>query len=173
MGDGGKQKKISKFMSLVLRHEPALIGIDALEPGGFVPVETLLGGMRGKGISITRDELEEVVKSNEKQRFSFDHTGTKIRCNQGHSVPVDLELTPATPPDFLFHGTPAANLDAIREGGLRRMQRHAVHLSPDAETATIVGRRRGKPVALKIEAGRMHREGHTFYRSTNGVGSST
>jgi putative RNA 2'-phosphotransferase len=162
-------KRLSKFLSLVLRHEPKKIGIQALEPGGYVPVETLLAGLKRHGFEATREDLDRVVGENEKQRFSFDATGTRIRCNQGHSVPVDLQLSPAIPPAVLYHGTPDTSVDAILASGLAKMARHAVHLSEDIPTATIVGRRRGKATVLRIDAAKMVEDGFVFYRSENGV----
>jgi putative RNA 2'-phosphotransferase len=110
-----------------------------------------------------------VVERNDKRRFSFDETGTRIRANQGHSVDIDLELEPTPPPEVLFHGTGEWSVDSIMAGGLGRMNRHHVHLSRDAETARRVGARHGRPVVFEIAAGRMARDGHTFFVSANGV----
>ncbi len=160
--------RTSKFLSKVLRHRPEELGL-ALMPGGWVEVDALLAGSARKGLSMSRAELEEVVGRNDKRRFAFDETGTLIRAQQGHSAPVDLELEPATPPTTLYHGTPERNLPAILKSGLLKMRRHHVHLSPDEETARVVGGRRGRPVVLAVDAGEMHREGWVFYRSGNGV----
>src|SRR5262249_36133833 len=151
-----------------LRHDPEGLGLE-LEPGGWVPVAALLAGCAGRGFALTREELAEVVSSSEKQRFAFDPSGTRIRANQGHSAPVDLQLEPTPPPDVLYHGTAASNLDAIRAEGLSRMARHHVHLSGDADTARKVGQRHGPPVVLVIDAAAMARDGFTFYRAANGV----
>jgi putative RNA 2'-phosphotransferase len=155
--------RISKRLSRHLRHDPAALGL-TLAPGGWVPVDTLV-----RALSITREELEEVVEKNNKRRFAFDETGTRIRASQGHSVTVDLGLPDATPPDVLYHGTVAKYLDAIFREGLRPMNRHAVHLSATVETARIVGARRGKPVILRIDAAAMTAAGHAFQVSANGV----
>jgi putative RNA 2'-phosphotransferase len=155
-------------MSLVLRHQPETAKL-TLEPGGWVPIDDLLAGAAGAGCTFTRDELEEVVERCDKQRFAIDPTDTKIRANQGHSTEVDLQLEPAEPPAELFHGTPERNVAAVLRDGLVKMARHHVHLSPDTQTATKVGSRRGKPVILVIDAAKMRADGHTFYCSTNGV----
>jgi putative RNA 2'-phosphotransferase len=160
--------KVSKFLSLVLRHEPARIGI-TLDDAGWTDVGALLAACTAHGVPITRDELAVIVASSDKQRFALSADGAQIRANQGHSVEVDLQLTPAAPPSRLFHGTVAAVLPAIRAEGLVRGQRHHVHLSADVETATRVGGRRGKPVLLTIRADDMAGAGHVFYRSDNGV----
>jgi putative RNA 2'-phosphotransferase len=110
-----------------------------------------------------------VVEGNDKQRFAFDETGTKIRANQGHSIEVDLELEPQTPPAHLFHGTGAQNRERLEREGLNKMRRHHVHLSPDLETAIKVGSRHGKPLVFLVDTGRMSADGHIFYRSANGV----
>lgn len=159
---------VSKFLSKYLRHEPDSLGL-VLEPGGWVAVKDLLAGAAMIGFSITVDELNEVVAENDKQRFGFDETGLKIRANQGHSTDVDLQLDEATPPERLYHGTVAKCIAAIRAEGLKKMNRHDVHLSKDVETATKVGARRGKPVSLVIESGRMAADGYKFRRSANGV----
>jgi putative RNA 2'-phosphotransferase len=161
--DAKRLVKVSKYLSRHLRHQPERLGL-TLEPGGWVRVDELL-----RAASITRDELEEVVARNDKQRFSFDETGARIRANQGHSVEVDLGLQPADPPAVLFHGTAERNLPSIRQHGLERRGRHHVHLSPDRETATRVGARHGRPVVLEVDAATMARDGHEFLQTANGV----
>ncbi|MHC4202810.1 MAG: RNA 2'-phosphotransferase [Planctomycetota bacterium] len=158
----------SKFLSYVLRHRPDEIGVE-LDPAGWARVAELLDACRRHGTEITREELEEVVATSDKQRFSFSPDGERIRANQGHSVAVDLGLEPLDPPALLYHGTVTRFLDSIRKQGLVRKSRQHVHLSPDEETARRVGMRRGRPVVLVIEAGRMRRDGYVFYVSANGV----
>lgn len=158
----------SKFLSLVLRHRPEVIGI-TLDAEGWVPVEDLLAASARGGRAITREQLDAVVRTNDKQRFAFSADGTRIRANQGHSLPIDLGLVSVEPPELLYHGTVSRFLESIRRDGLVKGNRHHVHLSPDIQTATKVGQRRGRPVVLVIEAGRMFRDGHKFYRSENGV----
>ena len=155
--------RLSKRLARHLRHDPAALGL-TLAPGGWVAVDTLV-----RALAITREELDEVVEKNNKRRFAFDETGTRIRASQGHSVAIDLDLPDATPPDVLYHGTVAKYLDAIFREGLRPMNRHAVHLSATLETARTVGARRGKPVILRIDAAAMAAAGHAFQVSANGV----
>lgn len=159
---------VSKFLSKHLRHEPERLGL-TLEPGGWVSIEVLLAGAEAIGFAISRDELQQVVAESDKQRFAFDESGERIRANQGHSTEVDLQLTEVAPPPQLFHGTVARFLDAILAEGLKKMDRHDVHLSLDVETAAKVGSRRGKPVILVIDAARMAADGFTFRVSDNGV----
>jgi putative RNA 2'-phosphotransferase len=160
--------RVSKFLSLHLRHQPADLGL-TLEPGGWVPVADLFAGAARKGFPITADELGEVVRGSDKQRFAFDPTGTKVRANQGHSAEVDLQLEPADPPAVLYHGTADCFLGMIRRDGLLKMARHHVHLSPDTVTASKVGVRHGRLVLLQVDAAGMRSAGYTFYRSANGV----
>ncbi|MGW6139009.1 RNA 2'-phosphotransferase [Streptomyces sp. NPDC055144] len=164
--DERRTVKVSKYLSKHLRHQPERIGL-TLDEGGWVEIGTLLAAAAAHGFRITRAELDHVVAANDKRRFAID--GSRIRASQGHTVDVDLGLPPATPPAYLYHGTVAAALDAIRAEGLRPMSRHDVHLSPDRETATRVGARRGRPVVLSVDAGAMHRDGHMFRVSANGV----
>jgi putative RNA 2'-phosphotransferase len=159
---------ISKFVSKHLRHEPEKLGL-TLESGGWVSVDDLLAGAARAGFAFTREELAEVVRACDKQRFALDDSGNRIRANQGHSTEVDLELAPAEPPPELFHGTPDRNLATILRDGLHKMARHHVHLSPDTPTASKVGARRGKAVILVVDAARMRADGHVFFRSANGV----
>lgn len=159
---------ISKYLSKHLRHEPEALGL-TLEPGGWVAVEDLLAGTAKVGFPINRKELEQIVAESDKRRFSFDETGTKIRANQGHSTEVDLQLQEVEPPEQLFHGTVEKFLDAILAEGLKKMDRHDVHLSNDIQTATKVGQRRGRPVILLIDSGRMAADGFKFRLSENGV----
>jgi putative RNA 2'-phosphotransferase len=163
-----RQVKVSKFLAKHLRHSPQDIGL-TLQPGGWVPVDELLAACGRNGFVILYDELVEVVENNDKQRFSFDPTGELIRANQGHSVEVDLQLDEAVPPSTLYHGTVEKFMESILKEGLVKGKRHHVHLSKDIETATKVGSRRGKPVILTVDSGRMYGSGYKFYRSTNGV----
>lgn len=163
-----KRVRASKFLSKHLRHDPAGIGL-TLEDGGWIGVDALLDGCRKAGVVLSPDDLALIVATSDKQRFAFDETGTRIRANQGHSVEIDLQLEPTSPPAVLYHGTPEAAIPAILSEGLRRMRRHHVHLSPDVATATRVGARRGRPVVLAVDAAGMARAGHVFYISANGV----
>jgi putative RNA 2'-phosphotransferase len=160
--------RVSKFLSLVLRHNPGRIGI-VLDEAGWTDVTALLAACAAHGVSLSRDELAAVVASSDKQRFALSPDGERIRANQGHSVEVDLQLAPAEPPAILFHGTVDAVVASIRAQGLVRGQRHHVHLSADVATATKVGGRRGKPVVLSVRAGDMAAAGHVFYCSANRV----
>lgn len=160
--------RASKYIARVLRHDPDRAGV-RLDPQGWTSVDGLLAGMRRANVRISRAELDEVVAGNDKQRFEFSADRTRIRARQGHSVSVDLGLAPAVPPEVLYHGTVGRFLPAITAEGLRPMARHDVHLSPDAGTATRVGARRGRPMVLTVAAGRMHRDGHEFRVTGNGV----
>lgn len=158
----------SKFLAGVLRHNPGKIGIE-LDAAGWVDVDVLLAALKRRGRRIGRDRLDFVVAHNNKKRFEFDESGTRIRASQGHSVPVELGYEPLTPPETLYHGTATRSLDSIFAEGLKPGSRHHVHLSRDVETATKVGSRHGKPAVLLVAAARMHADGHVFFRSTNGV----
>jgi uncharacterized protein (TIGR02452 family) len=158
----------SKFLSYVLRHDPGKIGIE-LDEAGWTDVDALLVACAAHGEVITRADLDEVVRTSDKQRFALSDDGKRIRANQGHSVQVDLQLAPAEPPGSLFHGTVQSAIAGIYAQGLVKGSRHHVHLSIDVETATKVGARRGKPVILEIDAAGMVATGHTFYRSDNNV----
>lgn len=140
-----------------------------LGDAGWVDVDYLLAALRRHGLRLSRHDLDEVVSRNDKQRFAFDETKKMIRASQGHSIPVELDLPEAVPPEVLFHGTVAAALPAIQREGLRAMSRHHVHLSATVETATRVGARRGKPVVLRVDAARMAAVGYRFFLSSNGV----
>ena len=160
--------RVSKFLSKHLRHAPAEIGL-TLEEGGWVAVELLLAAAANHGCRITRAELDEIVTTSDKQRFAFDESGTFIRASQGHSVEVDLQLEPTTPPDVLYHGTTDAVLAIILRDGLNKMRRQHVHLSNDIATALKVGGRHGKPVLMSVAAGKMAAGGFAFFVSANGV----
>ncbi|BCM93921.1 RNA 2'-phosphotransferase [Abditibacteriota bacterium] len=160
--------KKSKWLSKHLRHAPERIGL-VLEEGGWVAVADLLEAGRRNNMALSLDQLEEVVASNDKQRFSFSPDKTKIRANQGHSVEVDLQLQPQEPPAVLLHGTGAQNKDSILASGLLKGRRHHVHLSRDVETARKVGGRHGKPLVFRVDAAQMHADGIEFFVSDNGV----
>lgn len=155
-----------RFLSLILRHKLETIGI-TLDEHGWADVEKLIAGIRAVCF-FDRDMLEKIVANN-KQRFAFNEARTKIRANQGHSVQVDMELQGQEPPEILFHGTGRKYVDNILRAGLLSRTRLYVHFSADREIAVQVGSRHGQPVVLTVQVGQMHRDGHMFYRSANGV----
>jgi putative RNA 2'-phosphotransferase len=160
--------KISKFLSLVLRHRPEKIGLE-LDESGWAPVERLIEASRNHGVEFTLEELQNVVAGNDKKRFSLSDDGLWIRANQGHSIKVELGYAPTVPPEILYHGTAERFLASIKQQGLIKGRRHHVHLSADVDTAKKVGQRHGRPVVLRVEAGLMQRDGFIFYLSANGV----
>lgn len=166
--DDKRKNKISKFMSLILRHEPATIGLQLDEHGWADIAELLLKSARHR-VVFSREDLLEVVSTNDKQRFALNEDATKIRANQGHSVDVELDLEATVPPDILYHGTVVKFLDSIKATGLKKMQRWHVHLSRDEETAIKVGNRRGDAIILRINCREMYKDGFLFFLSANGV----
>lgn len=160
--------KQSKFLSLILRHKPETIGI-VLDQSGWVEIDTLLNALQKVKRPLSRERLQEIVDINDKQRFAISVDGNRIRANQGHSIDIDLQLAPQSPPAQLFHGTAQGHLPSIRQQGLLKGKRQYVHLSWDRKTAIQVGRRHGKPVVLVVEADAMHAEGYSFFLSENRV----
>lgn len=160
-------RKISKYISLILRHKPGVIGI-TLDEHGWANVDELIDGI-SKTRKIDMDILEQIVREDEKQRYSFNEDKTLIRANQGHSIPVDVELEEIEPPKYLYHGTGKKYCDSIDKEGIISKNRLYVHLSEDVSTAMKVGSRHGKPVVYRVWAERMYEEGIKFYRSANGV----
>jgi putative RNA 2'-phosphotransferase len=161
-------RNIGKFLALVLRHKPGVIGLEMAREG-WVEVEPLLAGCRKKGIDLDRKTLNRIVETDEKGRYQFSPKGDRIRACQGHSLPVDLGLKPVSPPTYLYHGTTERVLPVILKRGLIKGNRQYVHLSRDRKTAEIVGNRRGPGVLLRIMAGDMEKAGHQFYLANNGV----
>ena len=162
-------QQTSKFISLILRHKPETIGI-TLDEHGWANVEELIKGVNGTSRNhLDMELLEEIVRSDNKQRYSFNEDKTLIRANQGHSIPVDVELPVKEPPEFLWHGTGEKYVESIDCQGLVPKSRLYVHLSDDVENAENVGRRHGKPVIYKVLSGKMQEDGYIFYQSVNGV----
>lgn len=160
--------KLGKYLSLILRHKPEVINI-TLDEHGWANVDELLIGINNRGYYIDHQILDEIVKTNNKQRYQYNKDHTKIRANQGHSINVDVELKELTPPDILYHGTSCKALPLIKNQGIKKMQRLYVHLSKDIVTAKNVGKRHGKPVVLVIDTKAMIKDGYRFYLSNNGV----
>ena len=168
---GGSDRTLvrtSKFLSLVLRHDPAAAGI-TLDEAGWADVDALLAGANAAGVRLDRAGLERIVAENDKKRFALSPDGRRIRASQGHSLEVDLGLAAVEPPPVLYHGTATRFLKDIRAGGLVPRSRQHVHLSADEATAVAVGTRHGVPAVLRVDAARMHADGHAFHRSENGV----
>ena len=169
-GKSDKQlKNTSKFISLILRHQPEVIGI-TLDEHGWADVQELIDGInRSEGHTLDVELLEEIVRTDEKQRYSFNEDHTLIRANQGHSIPVDVELEEKTPPDILWHGTGEKYVSSINAHGLIPKSRLYVHLSSDMETARKVGSRHGKPIIYEIDCREMAEDGYHFFLSANHV----
>ena len=164
-----RMKNTSQFISLILRHRPEAIGI-SLDEHGWADVQDLIDGInRSGGHSLDMIKLEEIVRTDEKQRYSFNEEHTLVRANQGHSIPVDVELEEKTPPDILWHGTGEKYVSSIDAQGLIPKGRLYVHLSSDMETAKKVGSRHGKPLIYEIDCRKMTEDGYTFYLSANKV----
>lgn len=159
--------KISRFLSLVLRHHPEIIDLH-IDSHGWAEVEELLLKMKKK-YPISREILEEIVRTDNKNRYSFDEERRRIRANQGHSISVDVELEEREPPKFLYHGTGAKYVTSISQQGLLPMSRLFVHLSEEKKTAREVGKRHGNPVIYRVRSGDMGKKGYRFYLSVNHV----
>lgn len=161
--------RISKMLSLVLRHKPEQIGI-SLDRNGWADTNDLIKKLNDKGFDVNISSVENIVANSDKKRFIFNDDHSKIRANQGHSIEVDLQLIDKEPPNILYHGTKIKFLNEIKNEGLKKMKRHSVHLSPDMETATIVANRRtGESIILVINSGLMFKQGYKFQLSENGV----
>lgn len=164
-----KQKtKISKFLSLVLRHKPETIGIK-LDENGWVDVQELILKSNDYGVNYDLDILKDIVETNTKKRFAFNTFMDRIRASQGHSVNVELGYTNKQPPEFLYHGTAQKFVDSIMKTGLEKRNRQHVHLSHELETALKVGQRHGKPFIFEVTAKQMHQDNFEFFLSENGV----
>lgn len=163
-----KHKKLSIFISLILRHKPEVIN-ERLDDQGFIKVNKLISGINNSGKIIDMEILEEIVNTDSKNRYSFSSDKKKIRANQGHSIPVSLGLKEKIPPARLYHGTSADAVDKILLTGINKMKRQYVHLSSDIGTAFEVGKRHGNPVVLEIDAQKMEKAGYKFFLSENGV----
>jgi putative RNA 2'-phosphotransferase len=164
--------RTSKLLSYLLRHRPESIGLQ-LDAAGWADIDELIRCANAHGKQLSRELIEEAVATNSKNRFALSADRTRVRANQGHSIPVDLGLAPVAPPDHLYHGTATRFLDSIMSTGLHSRSRQHVHLSGDRETAVKVGQRHGKPVVLLVAAGAMATAGHLFYLSANQVWLTT
>ena len=161
-------ENISRYMSLILRHKPDVIGI-SLDEHGWANVEELIQGIAKNNPGFNKEILEEIVRTDNKQRYSFNDDKTLIRANQGHSIPVDVELEEKEPPEYLYHGTGEKYVESINRQGLIPKSRLYVHLSKNVKTAESVGERHGRPIVYLVHSGKMYKDGYKFYLSANGV----
>ena len=161
-------KRHSKFLSLLLRHKPETVGLK-LDAQGWANTNELLQKINQTGRQISPELLDQIVETNDKKRFVFNEDKSQIRAAQGHSLKVELDYKPLVPPTTLYHGTITETAELIKQSGIKKMQRHQVHLSADTDTAKIVAARRGKAVILIVDALKMHDEGYKFFQSDNGV----
>lgn len=160
--------KISKFLSLILRHKPEEIGL-TLDQYGYINTPDLIRGLNEKGYNITISDIERIVAEDNKQRYSFNDDKTRIKANQGHSISVNLELQAIKPPKILYHGTATRFSESISKEGIKKQNRQYVHLSSDIETACKVGKRHGELIIFKVNSARMYEDGFEFYLSENKV----
>ncbi|MBQ3065839.1 MAG: RNA 2'-phosphotransferase [Clostridia bacterium] len=161
------KQQLGKFLSLILRHKPQTVGI-TLDANGWADTAQLIRAINAV-CPFDMEMLEDIVMTDNKQRYSFSEDKTQIRANQGHSIPVDVGLMEKQPPDVLFHGSAARNAEAIESEGLLPQSRLYVHLSTDAQSAYAVGKRHGAPIVYRIDAKQMYEDGSVFYCSVNGV----
>ena len=159
--------EVSRYLSFVLRHRPDQAGVE-LDAHGWARVDELIEGVSKKH-PITMEMLEEIVRTDDKMRYSFNEGRTLIRANQGHSVEVDVELSELDPPDVLYHGTAEKYVGFIEREGLIPKSRLYVHLSADYDTAVKVGQRHGEVVVYYVDCRSMRRDGYRFFLSKNGV----
>lgn len=159
------KKEYSKYLSYLLRHNPLEANLH-MNDQGFVLIDELLANT-----NVTREELEEIVREDNKQRYSI--VGNMIRANQGHSIPVKIDFKPYTSTKILYHGTSKEALELIKSSGaILPMSRQFVHLSKDKKTAESVGKRhshKAEPVVIEIDAKQMLADGMKLYESENGV----
>lgn len=167
MAKNTDKTQISRYIALILRHHPEAAGV-SLDAHGWADIDALIAGV-GKRYPLDRAMLEEIVQTDDKQRYAISEDGKRIRANQGHSIAVDVGLERVSPPETLWHGTGSRFSASIDAQGLTRQSRLYVHLSTDAQTAQKVGARHGKPVVYRVAAGQMARDGFAFFRSANGV----
>jgi putative RNA 2'-phosphotransferase len=160
--------RISKFISLVLRHKPEEIGL-TLDEYGYMNTSDLIEGINKKGYTVTMSGIERILAEDDKQRYSFNDDKTKIKANQGHSTKVNLELKAIEPPTLLYHGTATRFSESICKEGIKKQNRQYVHLSADIDTATKVGKRHGELVIFRVNGQQMYQDGYKFYLSENKV----
>lgn len=161
--------KISKYISMILRHKPEEVGIELDENGGWVNVSDLIDALDYKGVQLTAETLDEIVYHNTKDRLSFNEDHSRVRANYGHSIPVLIDLEPVIPPVVLYHGTALKYLESIKRQGIVSKTRQYVHLADELETAKLVAIRHGKPVILNVYALKMNENGFKFYKAANGI----
>lgn len=159
--------KVSKYLALILRHKPEAAGI-TLDKNGWANVKDLIKGIN-KTHKLDMETLEEIVATDDKQRYSFNEDKTLIRANQGHSIDVDVELEEVVPPEYLWHGTAVKYVESIIKTGLIPKSRLYVHMSESYMTAMETGARHGNPMVFCVKAEDMYKDGYKFYRSANGV----
>lgn len=163
-----KHRKLSGFLCVILRHDPSAAGIYVNEHG-WANVDELIEKVAATGRRIDREILEELVASDSKTRYSFSADGTMIRCNHGHTIPVDLELPATEPPEYLLHGTGDVHVSSIDQQGLKGVKRMYVHMTESMEMALSVGSRHGRPVVYRVHSGAMARDGYVFFRSASQI----
>jgi putative RNA 2'-phosphotransferase len=162
---GKERVRISKFLSLILRHEAAKFGV-TLDEHGFADVDSVLSVLQKSFPDFTQDDLPDLAAQDEKGRFEI--IDDKIRARYGHSLYVKPTVEPTEPPEILYHGTSRKAAQWILEQGLRSMSRRFVHLSATVEEARKVGRRHSRDVVIfEIKARAARDAGIDFFAEHN------
>lgn len=161
-------KKLSKLMTKMLRHDPLAFGI-ALDPGdGSTEAEELLRAVRRLDgwEALTMEQIREVVRDSDKQRFEL--FGDRIRARYGHSH-SRVGYAEGTPPAVLYHGTSGDTAPVLLREGIRPMGRQYVHLSEGRHFATLAGSRKGRLAIVAVNTAVAMRAGVKFYIAGNEV----
>ena len=160
-------KRLSKFLSLVLRHRPDDFDI-ALDSNGFTDADALFAVVKSKykGKYSYEDVVRVTTTPAQDGKMRFELVDGRIRARYGHNKRVEaIAYQPVTPPEILYHGTPQTAVAAIRREGLSAQQRQYVHMATTVERATSVGARHGKPILLKVRARVAHEAGVAFFQA--------
>lgn len=162
------EKSLSKLMTKILRHTPESFGVKLAPEDGSCPVDALIKAIRAqsKWSWIKQEDIEQVVRNSDKQRFAIEDG--RIRARYGHSHDK-VQYAPGNPPAVLYHGTNKGALASILKEGLSPMGRQYVHLSEGTHFATMAGSRRGELVILQVDARSAQQSGVTFYYAGNEV----
>lgn len=164
MIDNKEMTRKGKHLAFLLRHDKEALDNGLIDRNGWRKVSELI-----KNQGYTRELLDGIVETNNKQRYEYNGDKSKIRARQGHSINVDVGLIDTIPPSTLYHGTSTKALESIYKQGIIKGGRLYVHLSKDEETALKVGSRHGTPYVLVIDSEQMYKDGVKFYLSNNGV----
>jgi len=156
--------RISKLLSLMLRHRPEEFGLN-MDPYGFILLDEVIRAVQERYPEVVEEDIRTLVEGSEQRRFEIGEKG--IRALYGHSFFVEMDGEPMDPPEYLYMGCLSQDIRRFRTEGIMPVDRFYVHLSVERETAEERSKQADGPCVVQILARRAQEKGVQFFSRGN------